>query len=583
MTLLHAAKPLAYVSYAWGDTTPEWEEREKLVNDVCSIFAQEGIVIGRDKNEVKPGDSIEEFATRIAKAPVILAVISHRSLRSEWCMLYELYAAYTRRGGNRKEFGNDVVALVLDDAFDDLDKAKMKSLMDYWDKWCSNFEEVLKVAEQHGRSKSPNSSKVLEVCKDMTASLPDMLLAINDLNMPRGSVAIRKDDFRIIRELVRNKLVPISATEPSTSFSQGMGSLAIGQTVSPPTPERKACDSVALFLARSGARNKYEWKAFVLRRGENQFQQIPNAFISAHAVYAKKELSKLIQCLRIWMASELAGESLLDIYLPIELLDEDWGGFCVEGCKPKKPMDTYQPYLLRSSDRLLKSTLNFRQTVLHQLHIHLRDGTGIWLPREHSDKRDVIENLSGQSLGEEDVASAICFFQSDISKSAKNRSAWIKSILNSALDSMAPLVVWPSKHCSLDDSQLQLCLNRLSINKEEIRDGKPVSRPHCPDQARLAETRRRSSLNGGELDIRGLQILVDHPDRALDRAMLQALFPSSRHGPSTRAAAKLAERKQQAHESPPSRQHFHPAAEAPSSGSADETPPAPTLPLFISP
>ena len=198
--------PAAYISYAWGDETPQGQEREAIVDDLCRSFAEVGIVIGRDKNMLNHGDSIEAFGTRIAKAPVILAVISRKSLRSKWCMIYELYAAFMRRGGDGKDFGNDVVALVLDDALDDLDEFKMMPLMDHWNSWCLQFEKVLKAAERHGRSKSPDSSRVLEACKDMIASLPDMLLAIKRIAMPRGSAAIRRDDFREIISYVQTRL-----------------------------------------------------------------------------------------------------------------------------------------------------------------------------------------------------------------------------------------------------------------------------------------------------------------------------------------------------------------------------------------
>jgi hypothetical protein len=76
-----------YISYSWGDdSSPEAREREEIVVDLCHSFAKRGIVIHRDKDEVRSGDSIEEFGERIAKAPVVLAVISYRSLRSECCM-----------------------------------------------------------------------------------------------------------------------------------------------------------------------------------------------------------------------------------------------------------------------------------------------------------------------------------------------------------------------------------------------------------------------------------------------------------------------------------------------------------------
>jgi len=195
--------PAAYISYAWGDDTTEGQERDAIVNDLCRSFAEVGIVIGRDKNEVKVGDSIAAFGVRIAKAPVILAVISHRSLRSEWCMLYELYEAYTRRSGDSKEFAEDVVALVLDDAQPDL--KSRKALINHWKAWCRDLEEELEAADP-GSEGSLESRRVLVKCKAMIKSLPDVLLAIKRIAMPRGSSAIRSNDFSAIIAYVQSKL-----------------------------------------------------------------------------------------------------------------------------------------------------------------------------------------------------------------------------------------------------------------------------------------------------------------------------------------------------------------------------------------
>jgi hypothetical protein len=454
-------------------------------------------------------------------------------------MLYELYEAYMRRGADGKEFAEDVVALVLDDALPDL--KKQKQLIEHWQAWCSELEGVLRAADPKAEE-SLESRRVLVKGKKMIKSLPDMLLAIRRIAMPRGSAEIRRDDFQPIREHVKSKLRAGHDVEPATSLSRGMGTLPIDQSIATRQaagiPADKTCDSVALFLTQSGGENhalsSYEWKAFVLWHGEKRFVEIPNSLLRASASYAKKDLPKLLQRLRSWIATELTTEPLLDIYVPIELLDEDWGSFCVEGGKSKKTMRAYQRYMLRSTDRVLKRELNFRQAALRQMHVHLHDGTGTWLPSEDSGSRDVIANLSGEAVGDEEVVSAICFLNSDISKVTRSRAAWIKTMLNSALDSMAPLVVWPTRKYSLDDSQVHLCLNRLAISKSQICEGKELQRPHCPDQVRLAEIRRRWSHK--DMDIRGLQILVDHPDRALDRAMLQALF--SQHRQDTPAAAE---------------------------------------------
>jgi len=96
---------------------------------------------------------------------------------------------------------------------------------------------------------------------------------------------------------------------------------------------------------------------------------------------------------------------------------------------------------------------------------------------------------------------------------------------------MAPLVVWPSQLCTLGEDQIELCLRQLSLTREDISQDNKVERPRCPDLARLAKARQK--WNHPELVLRGLTILVDHPDHAPDRTMLQTLFSPSLPDPSS--------------------------------------------------
>jgi len=113
--------PLVYVSYAWRSRAPAGQQaelspaddREAIVDELCRVLDQEDqIVVGRDKKLVKTGDSIVEFAGEIARGGLILAVISHKSLRSDRCMVQELLQAFLRRNFDPEEFGSDVLALM---------------------------------------------------------------------------------------------------------------------------------------------------------------------------------------------------------------------------------------------------------------------------------------------------------------------------------------------------------------------------------------------------------------------------------------------------------------------------------------
>jgi hypothetical protein len=303
-----------------------------------------------------------------------------------------------------------------------------------------------------------------------------------------------------------------------------------GPNATIPAPLRTACDAVVLVLNPSGeekeTERRYQWGAFILKAGEDQFQQIPNGAIGAKPSYPKESLEELLQHLQHWIDEMLEDEPVLEIFAPDVLLDEDWGSISTQAGEDPKPLHTYQPFLLRSSDRLLNPQWNKRRGALKRMYEHLIEGTGAWLPQDQLAKTHILETLDGQTKDKdagEAVIAAICLLQSTI---LKNRASWLRSVLIS----MAPLVVWPSNRSSLGGEQVQLCLRDLALIRDDTSQDIKVERPHCPDLARLAKARQK--WNHPEVDLGSLTILVDHPDRAPDRTMLQALFSPSRPDPS---------------------------------------------------
>jgi hypothetical protein len=238
-------------------------------------------------------------------------------------------------------------------------------------------------------------------------------------------------------------------------------------------------------------------------------------------------LEELLQRLQCWIDNQLEDEPVLEIFAPDVLLDEDWGSISTQAGEDPKPLHSYQPFLLRSSDRLLNCQWNKRRGALKRMHHLLVEGTGAWLPQDQLTKTSNLETLDGETQDKDAgdaVIAAICLLQST---TLENRATWLRSVLMS----MAPLVVWPSHRSSLGEEQVQLCLRHLPLIREDINQGCTVKRPHCPDLTRLAKARQKWSHP--EVDLRGLTILVDHPDRAPDRTMLQALFSPSRQDPSS--------------------------------------------------
>ena len=318
----------------------------------------------------------------------------------------------------------------------------------------------------------------------------------------------------------------------SAPLAHGLGVLPIdqpGPNATTSSPVLTTRDSIALVLTPSGEEKEnvrcYQWRAFIRRVGEDQFQPIPNGAIDADPSYPKAKLEQLLQRLQNWIGCDLMDEPVLEIFAPDSLLEEDWGSFSTVAGEDPKPLHEYQPFLLRSSDRLLNRQWNNRRGALRRMHHHLAEGTGAWLPQDQLTKTETIETLDGETQDNkagDAVITAICSMQSI---TLTNRTSWLRSILMS----MAPLVVWPSLRSSLGKEQIQLCLRHLPLVRKDTSQDNEVGRPHCPDLAHLAKARQK--CRQPEVDLRGLTILVDHPDRAPDRIMLQELFSPSRPDP----------------------------------------------------
>src|SRR5262249_27423459 len=149
----------------------------------------------RDKDRMRGGDSIERFAQEISKAKRVVAVISEKSLHSEFCMAHELFRAFRRCDYQRAEFQEKVIAVVIDDARPLLkDNLQLVALAKKWQERMENLRSELQSVDP--ARKSPALWVFVDLMEDMCPRLPDMLGALNDIVMTRGFSEIVADDFR---------------------------------------------------------------------------------------------------------------------------------------------------------------------------------------------------------------------------------------------------------------------------------------------------------------------------------------------------------------------------------------------------
>ena|SRR5271157_1589431 len=205
---LKATTPEIYVSYAWGeDSTSEGKEREEIVDRLCEAVRISGREIGRDKERVRAGDSIERFAQEISRAKRIIAVISAKSLYSDFCMAHELFRAYRRCDYQRIEFQEKVVALVMDNATPLLkDELALISLARHWKEKFERLKQELQAIDPGRRSH--DLWVFVDLMEEMVPRLPAMLAALKDIVMKRGFDDIVKDGFQEVISRLPSEAAP---------------------------------------------------------------------------------------------------------------------------------------------------------------------------------------------------------------------------------------------------------------------------------------------------------------------------------------------------------------------------------------
>jgi tetratricopeptide (TPR) repeat protein len=198
-TRVDRTTPEIYISYAWGDDeTDEGRQREKIVRGLCEAVRASGREIGRDKELLGSGHSIDRFGKDISKANRIIAVISEKYLHSEFCIVRELFRTYMTCRYESAEFQERVIAIMMDDA-----KPLMKSHFALANQW----KEKNAAKRQHLSEHDPNRKnrdvwQLLDLAEEMVIHLPGMLEALNDIIMPQTMSKIVADDFQdVIRRL----------------------------------------------------------------------------------------------------------------------------------------------------------------------------------------------------------------------------------------------------------------------------------------------------------------------------------------------------------------------------------------------
>ena len=179
-------KPEYFVSYAWGDNTPEGRDREGAVDRICSEAEARGIAILRDKKVLGLGDRISKFMQRLGGGDRIVIVLSAKYLESPYCM-YELSEIWRNCRQDDAEFLRKIRIYTLPGA-------KIWTIEDRAERaiyWLARRNKLSAMITEHGDEILGDvDSRQYRLMRRFVAQIGDMLATMADIVQPRSF-----DDF----------------------------------------------------------------------------------------------------------------------------------------------------------------------------------------------------------------------------------------------------------------------------------------------------------------------------------------------------------------------------------------------------
>ena len=190
-----------FISYAWGDDTPEGKIREKAVDGLYSALEKDGFVPVRDRDQMRTGERISAFIRRLTRADCVVAVISEKYLRSPYCM-YEIYRLWQKHQGDADDLIQQVLPIVLPE----VKIASFEERAPYQKYWVVQAKKLEKLVHDPDLSPGPESWQEVHRAREFAHHVEEILACFQDVLMPRSLEVHLDDDFQAVREALRRRM-----------------------------------------------------------------------------------------------------------------------------------------------------------------------------------------------------------------------------------------------------------------------------------------------------------------------------------------------------------------------------------------
>lgn len=184
--------PEIFISYAWKG------ESETLVDQLCDAFATKGYRIIRDKSTMTYKDSIKNFMDGIGRGKFIIAVVSDKYMKSEYCM-YEAYRMF-----QSPAFGERVFPIVLPDT-DIFSFRGQAAYLNHWDAEYKALESEYKsIADASPTMVAPLTERLRDI-ESTTRFINDFMAAVSDMNVLTSQMHA-ESNFSQLLQAIENRI-----------------------------------------------------------------------------------------------------------------------------------------------------------------------------------------------------------------------------------------------------------------------------------------------------------------------------------------------------------------------------------------
>ena len=183
-----------YISYAWGDDTPEGKERQAIVERLQQSLKTADYDVRRDIDQIQYRDSITMFMEEIGEAPCVVAIVSTKYLQSEFCM-HELVSRWSNGS-----FEQRTVPIVLEG----IGLSKLANRVSYIGHWADELTSAKEALSHLPREHLAANSGVqaqFDRLRRIAQNADEVMGKLADMNT-MTPVQLEEDEFELVRSAI---------------------------------------------------------------------------------------------------------------------------------------------------------------------------------------------------------------------------------------------------------------------------------------------------------------------------------------------------------------------------------------------